>query len=452
MSVRTNRTCQTLAVLGTAALLLTACSGDDDDTETSDTSDSSDSSDTTESDGDPEQITLTVDVFGEQGFGYEALYEQYQQENPHITIEERGSGLGVGDYNDRLTQWITAGEGAGDVVALEEGIITQFYAQLDRFVDLTEYGAAELEGNYLPWKWEQGTQDGFILGLGTDVGSMAMCYRRDLFDEAGLPTDRDEVSALWPTWEEFTAVGQDFVAAGTDAYFLDGATNVYNSILMQEAGNNTGYTYYNTSNELDLDNPDIRTAWDLTVDMINADLSAGYQSFSEEWNAGFASASFATIACPAWMTGVIAGAAGEEASGQWDIADAPGDGGNWGGSFLAVPAESEHPEEAARLAQYLTSPDAHIEAFEQLGNLPSSPQALEDEGVLAATNEYFNDAPIGQIFAQGAQDLRPVHLGPQNNAIRTEYENSLRAIDQGELTPDEAWEQARNNASGIGGG
>ncbi|WP_129663093.1 ABC transporter substrate-binding protein [Phytoactinopolyspora endophytica] len=443
MSVIPIRTRQTAAVLGAAALLLAACSGDDDDTDTSDTTESNDGT---------EEITLTVDVFGEQGFGYDALYEQYMQENPHVTIEERGSGLGVGDYNDRLTQWITAGEGAGDVVALEEGIITQFYAQLDKFVDLNEYGAADLEGNYLPWKWEQGTYEGFALGLGTDVGSLAMCYRRDLFDEAGLPTERDEVSALWPTWDDYTAAGEDFAAAGTDASFLDAASNVYNSILMQEAGNNSGYTYYNTSNELDLDNPDIRTAWDLTVGMIEADLSAGFESFSDEWNAGFASATFATIACPAWMTGVISGAAGDDAAGEWDIADAPGDGGNWGGSFLAVPAESEHPEEAAELAKYLTSPEAHIEAFEQLGNLPSSPQALEDEGVLAATNEYFNDAPIGEIFAAGAADLSPVHLGPQNNAIRTEYENALRAIDQGERTPDEAWEEARNNASGIGGG
>jgi cellobiose transport system substrate-binding protein len=219
---------------------------------------------------------------------------------------------------------------------------------------------------------------------------------------------------------------------------------------MQVAGNSSGHTYYNTDNSLDLDNPDIKTAWDLTIEMIEKGLSASLDSFSDEWNAGFAQGSFATIACPAWMTGVIAGAAGEAAAGLWDVTDAPGDGGNWGGSFLAVTAESEHPAEAAELVKFLTSPEAHVAAFEALGNLPSSPQALENPAVLEATNEYFNNAPTGQIFGAGAADLKPVYLGPQNNAIRTAYEDALRSVEQGERSPDEAWEDARRNAEGIG--
>jgi cellobiose transport system substrate-binding protein len=125
--------------------------------------------------GDPgdedEQITLVIDIFGEQGFGYDELYDQFEADNPGITIEERGTGLGLGDYNERLVQQITAGAGAGDIVALEEGTIVQFYAQTDKFVNLADHGAGELQGNFLPWKWEQGAPGGFVLGLGTDVGS-----------------------------------------------------------------------------------------------------------------------------------------------------------------------------------------------------------------------------------------------------------------------------------------
>jgi cellobiose transport system substrate-binding protein len=408
-------------------------------------------SDDGDSPGDEEeQITLTVDIFGEQGFGYNELYEEFEAEHPNITIEERGAGLGLGDYNERLVQQITAGAGAGDVVALEEGTIVQFYAQTDKFVNLADHGANDLQGNFLPWKWEQGAPGGFVLGLGTDVGSMALCYRNDVLEAAGLPSDRDELAGMWPTWEDFIAVGEEFVASGAEQKFVDAATNFYNTVLMQVAGSGSGHTYYNTDNTLDLDNPDIRTAWDLTIQMIEADLSANLNSFSDEWNAGFQSGSFATIGCPAWMTGVISGAAGEDNADNWNVTDAPGDGGNWGGSFLAVPAESDHPEEAAELVKFLTSPDGQVAAFEALGNLPSSPQALGDTAVLEATNDYFNDAPTGEIFGSGAADLQPVYLGPQNNAIRTEYENALRSVEQGERSPDEAWEDARANATAIG--
>jgi cellobiose transport system substrate-binding protein len=144
------------------------------------------------------QITLTVDVFGDQGFGYQTLYDQYQKDHTNIKIVERGKGQGLGDYNTKLTQWIASNAGAGDVVALEEGTITQFKAQANNFVNLADFGASSLESNFLPWKWKQGqTADGKLIGLGTDVGSMAMCYRKDLFAAAGLPTDRDQVAAKW---------------------------------------------------------------------------------------------------------------------------------------------------------------------------------------------------------------------------------------------------------------
>ncbi|MEV0729220.1 extracellular solute-binding protein [Polymorphospora sp. NPDC050346] len=398
-----------------------------------------------------EPITLIVDVFGDQGFGYEALYEQYQADNPNIKIQERGKGLGLGDYNTRLTQQITAGAGAGDVVAIEEGTIVQFYAQADKFVNLADHGANDLKANFLPWKWEQGsTPDGKVLGLGTDVGSMAICYRTDLFQAAGLPTDREEVAKLWPTWDEFIATGTKFAAADKKNKFVDAATNFFNVVLSQVAGAGTGYTYYDKSNNLVLEsNPDVRTSFNLTTKMIQAGLSNNLQSFSNEWNAGFKNATFATIACPAWMTGVIKGQAGDAAAGKWDIAKAPGNGGNWGGSFLGVPKSSKHQKEAVELAKFLSSAKGQVEAFKKVGNLPSSPQALTDAAVASATNDYFNNAPTGTIFAAGATELKPVYLGPKNQAVRTAVENALRAVEQGQA-PDAAWQDAVKNGAAAG--
>jgi cellobiose transport system substrate-binding protein len=396
-------------------------------------------------------ITLVVDVFGDQGFGYTALYEEYKKDHPNIKIQERGVGLGSTDYTTRLIQQITAGSGAGDVVAIEEGAIVQFYAQADKFVDLRDHGASDLKGNFLPWKWEQGTlPDGKVLGLGTDVGSMAICYRTDLFKAANLPTNRDEVGALWPTWDAFIQQGSKFAGVDKKHKFVDSATNFLNVVLMQTAGSGSGYTYYDKSNKLVLDsNPDVKTAFDLTTKMIGAGLSNNLQSFSNEWNAGFKNGTFATVACPAWMTGVIKGQAGDGAAGKWDIAKAPGNGGNWGGSFLGVPKTGKHQKEAAELAKFLTSSKGQVEAFKKVGNLPSSPQALSDPAVAQATNEYFSAAPTGKIFAAGASDLKPVYLGPKNQAVRSAVENALRAAEQGQAA-DAAWKDAVKNGAAAG--
>jgi cellobiose transport system substrate-binding protein len=399
------------------------------------------------SSGQDETITLTVDTFGQ--FGYEELYKQYMSTHPNIKIVERGTGSNLDEYSPKLTQWLAAGKGAGDVVAIEEGLLVEYKANPNNFVNLLDHGATELKGNFMEWKWNQGlTADGKqLIGLGTDVGGMAMCYRTDLFKKAGLPADRDEVSKLWPTWQDYVKVGEKFKAANTGAAFLDAATNTFNTILLQTAGGAGGYSYYDTNNNLVVDtNPAVRQAWDTTMDIIDSGLSGKYGAWSDEWVSAFKQAKFATIACPAWMTGVIEGNAGADAKGKWDIARIPGNGGNWGGSFLAVPKQSKHPKEAAELAKFLTSPQGHIGAFKAKGPLPSSPQALQDPAVKDAKNAYFSDAPVGQIFAQGALELKPVYMGPKNQAVRTEVENAVRTVELGKRSPADGWADAVANA------
>ncbi|MFG2103118.1 extracellular solute-binding protein [Micromonospora echinaurantiaca] len=428
MGAFSRRRLAAVALVAASALLVsTGCGGDDA--------------------ADDGTITLTVDVFGQ--FGYEQLYQEYMASHPGVKIVERGTGGNLDEYSPKLTQWLAAGKGAGDVVAIEEGLLVEYKANPGNFVNLLDHGAAELKGNFLDWKWNGGlTADGKqLIGLGTDVGGMAMCYRKDLFAKAGLPTDREAVAKLWPTWQDYIRVGEQFTAKKTGAAFLDAATNTFNTILLQTAGNAQGYSYYDTSDNLVVDsNPAVRQAWDTTMDIIDSGLSGKYGAWSEEWVSAFKQAKFATIACPAWMTGVIEGNAGAAASGKWDIAQVPGNGGNWGGSYLAVPKQSKHQAEAIELAKFLTSAKGQIGAFKAKGPLPSSPQALADPAITGATNAYFSGAPVGQIFAAGAKNLKPVYMGPKNQAVRTEVENAVRTVELGQRNPDQGWTDAVANA------
>src|SRR6476660_1321808 len=392
-------------------------------------------------------VTLTVDVFSQ--FGYEQLYKDYMASHPNIKIVERGTGSNLDDYSPKLTQWLAAGSGAGDIVAIEEGLLVEYKANPNNFVNLLDHGAGDLQGNFMDWKWKQGlSSDGKkLIGLGTDVGGMAMCYRKDLFAKAGLPTDRAEVPKLWPSWDDYIATGQKFNAANTGASYLDAATNIFNTILLQTAGSSTGYSYYDTSNKLVVDShPAVRQAYDTTMKIIDNKLTGKYGSWSDEWVAAFKQSKFATIACPAWMTGVIEGNAGPDAKGKWDVASVPGNGGNWGGSFLAVPKQSKHQKEAIELLKFLTSPQGQIGAFKSKGALPSSPQALDDAAVKDSTNPYFSDAPTGQIFGAGAKVLKPVYMGPKNQAVRTEVENAVRTVELGQRSAADGWTDAVTKA------
>lgn len=384
------------------------------------------------------KITLTIETFGT--FGYEDLFKQYEKEHPNVTVKERNV-VQLEDYAPKLQQNIAAGSGTGDVVAIEEGIMLSFVAQPDKFVDLNEYGGAELEDEFLDWKWEQShSEDGKLIGLGTDIGGMAVCYRTDRFEEAGLPTDREKVGELWPTWEDFLKTGEEFSKdAKDDTAWVDNIAQIANARSMQQAD----HTFFDKSDKLVMEENDVvQESFDYAAELTENDLSAGLEAYTEDWNTGIKEGAWAAMICPAWQLGHIEDTGGADAEGKWDVAAVPGGGGNWGGSFLGVPAASEHPEEAAELAKFLSSPEGQIGAWEKRNNLPSSPQALESDEVQDFTRPYFNDAPVGKIFGENAAELKPVHLGTDHNAVYQAYTNALLSVDTGEASPGEAWKKA----------
>src|SRR5690625_7877639 len=77
----------------------------------------------------------------------------------------------------------------------------------------------------------------------------------------------------------------------------------------------------------------------------------------------------------------------------WDIADVlPGGGGNWAGSYLTVPTQGDHPEEAKKLAAWLTAPEQQIKAFKSKGTFPSQVEALDSQELKDYSDELYNDA------------------------------------------------------------
>ena len=160
--------------------------------------------------------------------------------------------LNSGEYNaqhEDLQKKLVAGSGAPDISAIDEGFIVQFRSQADKFVNLLDKGGADYESKYLPWKWQESMsgRTASEIGLGTDVGGLAMCYRSDLFQKAGLPTDRDAVSKLWPDWDSFINVGKQYVAK-TGKKFVDSGTNMFNPVLAQQP-----VGFFDTSEKLQMD-------------------------------------------------------------------------------------------------------------------------------------------------------------------------------------------------------
>jgi cellobiose transport system substrate-binding protein len=385
-------------------------------------------------------VTLKVSLFGTFGYEESGLFDEYEASHPGVTIEY-DSVQQEDEYWPALQTRLNAGSGVADIQGIEVARIRDVVTnQADKWVDLKETSAADQLSKFPEWKTAAATtDDGKVLGMGTDIGPMAICYRTDLLGAAGLPTEPTALAAQMGTWEDYVGLGAKFQAsAPAGTAWTDAASGLYNSIISTEST-----IYYDDSGELIWDtNPAVRSAFDLAAKAAGDGLTANVQQFSPEWNQGFVSGSFATLACPAWMIGYIKGQAGDAGSGLWNVADLPGGaGGNWGGSYLAIPAASEHQEEAAELVTWLTAGEQQAKVFENVGNFPSNMDAIAAIGDV--TDPYFNGAPIGAIFGAVAEAAPTQILGEDDGVIKNQLSRALDSVAANNVPPAEAWDAAR---------
>ena len=389
-------------------------------------------------------VELTVTTFGT--FGYDDLYAEYEDANPGVTIKATNIDTGGNARTDLFTK-LAAGSGVSDVVAIEEGWLGSIMEISDQFVDLNDYGAADIKDNWVDWKYEQGTDpDGRVIGYGTDIGPQGICYNGKLFEAAGLPSDREAVAELLggenASWEKYFEVGNQYKDTSGKAWF-DQAGFVWNSMV-----NQMDEGYYTKDGELNLDGNEAMIS---RFKQLGSAIEDGLSSDQTQWDwangKAFLDGSFATMVCPGWMLGTIQGkieAAGGGTDSGWDFADVfPGGASNWGGAFLSVPESSEHKEAAAALAAWLTHPDQQIKQSAAANNFPSTMAAQEQLASEATPNEWFNDAPTGSILAARAEGVVAQFKGPDDSVIQENvFGPPIDLLETGQADADQAWAKA----------
>ncbi|MFD4970809.1 ABC transporter substrate-binding protein [Streptomyces sp. NPDC058424] len=390
-------------------------------------------------DGGGAKVTITMGLFGTMGFKEAGLYAEYEKLHPGIKIQENVTERNE-NYYPALVNHLTTSSGLMDVQAVEVGNIAEVVAtQAGKFEDLSKASGVD-KSNWLDWKWQQATtKDDQTIGLGTDIGPMALCYRKDLFQQAGLPTDREAVAKLWAgDWNKFVATGETFKKkAPKGTYFMDSPGGLINAILSSEEEK----FYDSSGNVIYKTNPAVKAAFDLTAKAAQEGLLQSQTQFQPTWDQTIANNKFATMACPPWMLGYIKGKSKSDAAGKWDVA-VPPKGGNWGGSFLAVPKSGKHVKEATEFIAWLTAPEQQAKLFAVQGSFPSAPTAYDMSSVTDAKNEMTGDAPIGTIFAEAAKSIPVQVIGPKDQIIQQGLtDNGVFLVTKGK-SPADAWTTA----------
>jgi cellobiose transport system substrate-binding protein len=402
----------------------------------------------------PAPVTLTIWTYGNV-IEPQALID-YKKIHPEVTIQLKKSGLDA-HHQSLITSFLA--NKTPDIAAVEVSYSGYFRYYPQYFTDLSKapYNSGSIQSNFLPWRWDQGVAyDGSVIGVPTDVGGLQVAYRPDLFKAHGLPTNRDAVGKLWPTWNDFIATGQKYMKNLTPAEkksctktkvcygFIDNAATMYQAILAQ--GN---AKYYQNDNSKDgkliyATNPQVKTAFQTTAQALSAGIGTNINSYTNDWNVGMNKGIFAVILAPAWMMDYIKQQA-PKTKGKWDIADLPGGGGNMGGSQLTIPKAAVNKSAAWDFISWYESPDEQLSIFKQYGLFPSASVLYSDPALQNYKDKFFNNAPVGAIYTRSVQSLQPIFEGKKERAIDNIFGQALSRVGLKKQSAAAAWQQSLND-------
>jgi cellobiose transport system substrate-binding protein len=371
--------------------------------------------------------------------------DDWEREHPTATVV-----LDVSSFDDHHQDILEPPQSAitPDVVAFDSHYSANFRARPDLLLDLGRFETDQLEARTVGWAWQQGVAgDGSLIGVPVDVGGLALAYRTDL-----LAQNMSRSVEAATTWCDLIAVG-DTYSDLTGRAFLPESGELFEAILLQSEEQ-----FHDSDGELAIeDSRGLAEAWDLSMHALgeravfaercpeNTDvqrIAANMEAGSEQWRASLDGRGVGALIAPVTLLDEIQSAAPATA-GEWRITSLPGTGGgNGSGMHLGVHASTVHTDLAWDLISHLSEPSNQIRSFRQSGRFPAANSTYQDPAVRDATEPFFGDSPIGEIYINSIEQSAPGPDGPEFRLVLRELRAAVTRVESGTHTPEEAWDDA----------
>jgi len=410
-----------VALAASMALVLAACTGNDEDPGDASTGEPTDSDE-------PVTITWWHNGTGEPLLGlWQAVADEFEELHPNVTVDVQAfqneemqrtllpNALRSNDPPDLFQEW-----GAGEMAAhVENGYLR----------DITDDAAEEIEkigGTMSPW-----TLDGRAYALPYTFGIEGFWYNTELFAQAGIEGTPETLDELYDAIDKLKAAGITPIAVGAQDRW-PAAHYWYNFALKACSPE----TLEAAQARLEFDDPCFVEAGELLGEFIASEpFNEGYLATSAQQGAGSSAGLVATGQAamelmghwnPGVMGGILRDETGDENAtppeflGWFNFPGIPGTGGDptaalGGGDAFAVHANA--PDVTVELLKYIMSEDVQRRFGESGAGLPTIPAAQDSitDPNLQMVLEGLNNATYVQLWLDTAYG--PVVGGAMNEAI-----------------------------------
>jgi lactose/L-arabinose transport system substrate-binding protein len=293
---------------------------------------------------------------------------------------------------------VSAGSGAPDVSVIEDSHLAQF-VELGALADITDQ-VAPYKSLMNPYKWQSAESDGRAYAMPWDSGPVALYYRRDVFETAGV--DPGSIQ----TWDDYYEAAKTIKAkAGVPMLQNSKARNSGRLLEMLIWQRGLGYVDADGAVILDKD-PKIGETLEYLGRFWDEDLALDNEEWTDPWYAAFADGKVATQIAAVWMGTFFKSFIAPEAAGDWGVIKLPiweeGDvqASNDGGSQLAIFEESDQKDAAWAYVQYhLGRPESQLTMYREQDIFPSL-ETTYDDPFFSEPDPYFGGDKARTLFAE----------------------------------------------------
>lgn len=382
------------AISMVAALSLTGCGGGGD-------------KNAAESDN-----TITVWAWDVALKQLQASAEKFKETHPDV--EFQFEEMGTEQIYTKLATTLNTGKGLADVILLEGEQVSGYASKYpDGFADLSDIVNKD---DYLPVKMGEVTVNDKVVGFPWDAGPVALFYRADYFEQAGV--NPEDIK----TWDDFIEAGKKVTAtcktpSGEPVKMLPIAPNGSNfwKLLLTEKGAG----YFDAEGNTAVSSPEALECMEMAKKIYDADIALNYTDWAE-YEGVVVNQSVATIPEAVWMIGTIKDK-GPDQSGKWGVMSLPvfprdePSGSTNGGSDIVIPAASANVDIAKEFVQFaMTDVDLQADGFVNYGLFPSYIPAYDAE-VFTEPDEFFGGQKIYETFIELGKKVPAVNYTENYN-------------------------------------
>lgn len=368
--------------------------------------------------------------------GMDKVVDLWNKKNPDIQVKvQTGPSGNSGTYQNFFNQ-IKAGN-APDLGQVEYDALPNFRVQ-DGLVNIADCKPiADAKSDFVDWTWNQVAfgEKNAVYAVPQDTGPIAMFYRKDLFQAAGIPVPT--------TWEEYAKDAALIKAKGSYiTNFPKTDVNWFAGMVWQNGGEwfkNDGskWTVDLTSDK----STQVADYWQKLI--ANGEVSK-LASFSDEWNKSFDDGQQWTWISAVWGASTLETGA-PNTSGKWAVAPMPQwtsggkSAGDWGGSSTAVLKGSKHPYEAAKFAMWLNTDPEALALENKLGGLYPAAKAGADLDAFTSGQSFYGGQKIYDVFKEASSQVNPDFTwGPTMTQTYTDVSDGFGAALSGSGTLSDA--------------